>query len=187
MDFGRALRVRLFGLSLVVTIAIAASPGAGAAASTVIAAILPGPLTVAVSGPVTFTVPDQPEPQIRAIEITLTVSDLRSTRAGWRISLAAAELRCSCGRTLPASSLTIAEMAEPVTLAGQPRDPAGGPVAATAGDGLSLDTGRVVVVAHSGHGDGVYAQTLTIQLLVPAHTAPGSYATSVVLTATAPA
>lgn len=157
-----------------------------ASASTVNATILAGPLTVGVTGPSVITVTDQPETQVITIQLTLAVSDLRSTRAGWQVSLAAAQLRCTCGATLPATALSIATIADPEHTVGQVADANGGPSARPAAEGATLETSPVVQMAQPGYGDGAYVQDVTIHLLVPAHTPAGHYVTAWTLTTAMP-
>lgn len=178
-------RLLIAALAAIAGIVAAAPVSTVSAASTVTGTILPGPLTAVLTGPGMFTVTDQAAPQALALQITLTVSDLRSTRGGWQVSLAAADLTCTCGAApLPASSLSIAAIDEPALIAGQSIDLDGGPYARATAEGATLDTARVVVVAHPGRGDGAYTQLLTIQLAAPAHTPAGHYAATWTLTAT---
>lgn len=154
--------------------------------TTVTVSILPGPLTVTVTGvilpDVTFSAT---EDQTISGTFTLTVDDCRGSGAGWNVTVQSGQL-IGPDDTIDAANVSLTRANAPITLAGQPIDPEHGPKATTR-LGSSLDTPVGVVMAAAEHGQGRYQQVLGFTVTVPAGTAAGSYAfTPLVTAASAP-
>ena len=114
--------------------------------------------------------------------VTVEVVDPTLHNTGWRLSLSASRIACDCGGTLPPDALTVALTTGPVFIDGQPVDPQGGPRLEANAVGRGPSSKTPLLVAKPGFGNGAYSVTVELRLMYPAHTTPGVYVPTWVVT-----
>jgi len=107
--------------------------------------------------------------------VTLIVADPTLRNTGWKITLAATDLTCTCNGLLPSNALTIDSSDEVVLINGQEIDRHGGPRLLANSIGRSTNSSQPLLVAKPDFGNGAYSVTLRLRLSVPAHSTPGTY------------
>ncbi len=116
--------------------------------------------------------------------LTLTATETGCGAQGWNVTIQAASwTRQGGGATIPASALSLTQVANPAPLTGQGIDTTGGPKLVN--ELGTLDHSRKVLQANQGFGLGSYTQVLGVKLTVPAITPTGAYQTIVTTTITA--
>lgn len=116
--------------------------------------------------------------------LTLTATETGCGAQGWNVTIQAAPwTREGGGATIPASALSLTQVANPAPISGQGIDPTGGPMLVN--ELGTLDHSRKVLQASQGFGLGSYTQVLGVKLTIPAVTPSGAYQTVVTTTITA--
>jgi hypothetical protein len=116
--------------------------------------------------------------------LTLTATETGCGGQGWNVTIQAASwTRQDGGATIPASALSLTQVANPAPVAGQGIDSTGGPKLVN--ELGTLDHSRKVLQANQGFGLGSYTQVLGVKLTIPAVTPSGAYQTIVTTTITA--
>ena len=116
--------------------------------------------------------------------LTLTATETGCGGQGWNVTIQAATwTRQGGGATIPASALSLTQVANPAPVSGQGVDTIGGPKLVN--ELGTLDHSRKVLQANQGYGLGSYTQVLGVKLTIPAVIPSGAYQTVVTTTITA--
>ena len=117
--------------------------------------------------------------------LTLTAAETGCGAQGWNVTIQAASWtrQGGGGATIPASALSLTQVAHPAPVSGQGIDAFGGPKLVN--ELGTLDHSRKVLQANQGFGLGSYTQVLGVKLTIPAITPSGAYQTIVTTTITA--
>lgn len=107
--------------------------------------------------------------------VTVSVADPTAQNDGWKLGLSVSGLTCTCGGTLPPSSLTIQSSNGPTLINGQPVSAQGGPKLQANSVGQSATPHNALLVAKPGYGNGAYTVAVELRLSYPANAKPGTY------------
>jgi hypothetical protein len=124
--------------------------------------------------------------------MTLTADDSSGSNAGWNVTIQSSAFLwtagsggASTGTDIPAANFALTSAAVPTMTAGQAVNVTatfGPEVGASTG---TLDAARKVIQTGPTYGNGTYTQALGVALLIPAHSAAGTYTGTLTTTITA--